>query len=496
MIMRLGFLIALLFALPIGPHAAEFTLEPAITAPYVPAKALYRSFYHTNGSNDLPERRAQIDRRIPPPGPRETHALYHVRLSGRIEKGDLAKLQKLLEYYDTLDKDWYTFSLTLDSPGGDFREGIAIGHWLGGILDGQDSNFIGSTVRAGDECLSACALIFALSTHRRMLDDSDRANYIEVGGRLGFHMGVMPDNLSAQKIPIRDSMNLAYDVVAAYMTLIASQNSPPALLIEALKARDADSFFYVEASPRAYDLGFMPVAASPLSEALSSAALPLDHVRRMCAHLRDISQLPTSILTERYFNDFGSPEMVRDLFVGREGKVLRGQLASGESCLIGLTPNGNLMMDVTDQEVLCASGTDHTEQWCAIDQENTFDHRLQRLATNALLADISGCPMGRLHPRMDPDSQIMSDPKTLKEEFGLLDITREVTLRSAPSLQAPKRGVLTKGEVLRLRDCAITLDNQAVWLRVDRGDISGWISARFARVRMTGFVDVDFDFDG
>lgn len=461
-------------------QGAEFERRPDLQSYLAGLQPIYRP---TN-IVDLPENRSETALRE---GGRDDLARLHgmnhevISLSGKIEKGDLERLEAFLDQIRSEGRGFFTWQLVLESRGGDFQEGINIGMWLRESLSSQDPNFFGSYVLKDSECLSACALIFALSSHRRMLDDTDSANYIELGGRLGFHMGIIPDALSKARAPIRDVMNLTYDIMAAYMVLIEDQTSPPELITEALKARDSESFFYVEASPKAYDLGFIPVSKTPLSEPLSIHALSMERLQSLCMHLRDISQLPRTIVNEDYgFMHGADVTMVRDLFSGRPDEVLRGHFVSGESCLVGLSPNGNLMIDVTTQEILCRDENDLFANWCVIDQEETYEHQLYSFGTNALLADISGCSMGKLDARIDPAGTEL-DPYAYPESIGAIEVEQVVKLRAAPTSSADVLGELPVGTRMRLRDCAVTTDNQAIWLKVDPDGQSGWISARSVR---------------
>lgn len=480
-------LLVALVTMPISAAAADFSSRPEL------ANHIHRlsPIYRPTSIIDLPANRAAVTKSVSIK--KFDTAKKYFRISGRIEKGDLAKLQNFIKSESPNGGLYYPWGLVLDSHGGDFQEGIAIGKWLRENLSSSDPNFLGSYVLKGDECLSACALIFALSSSRRTLDDSDSSNFIELGGRLGFHMGILPDKLASQKIAIRDSMNMTYDIMAAYMVLVEEQTSPPDLIIEALKARDANSFFYVEASPRAYDLGFIPVSASTLSEPLSLSALPMDRIRSMCRHLRNISQIPDTLLWRELGGLMPTGiETASEMFKGRETEVLRGQFSTDGSCLIGRSPNGNLMIDVTDQEISCKSGTDRDADWCVVDKEHLY---FETFATNGLLADISGCPMGTLHPLIDRRSNVTDRFASLPASFGAIEISRAVNMRAKPSLTADRVGELAVGTKMRIRECAVTLDNQAIWLKVASGQIQGWISARFAEVWHTSTLRFEESFE-
>lgn len=461
-------------------QAVELELRPDLGAKLVQLQPMYRPFRWSENYPDLPANRREIDRQSLYEGQDLPWDIIH--LSGEIEQGDLAKLKQFVT--DLQQGQYRGWALVLDSNGGNFLEGIAIGEWLRHILSSQDPDFYGSYVLAGDECLSACGLIFALSSHRRSLTDADSSRFIELGARVGFHMGFLSDKLASQKMEIADAMNLTYDIMAAYMVLISDQTSPPDLIVEALKARDAETFFYVEASDRAYDLGFLPVSATPLSEPLAVNALSMVHVYKMCARLLAVSQLPETIINEEYgFVHEAEEETVKAFFEARGAGVYRGNFASGESCLMGLSPQGNLLLDVESGWVPCLVG-DPEANWCAVERENVS------FATNALLADVSGCHMGQLHPGIYPDSEV-TDPYDLPEAFGLAQVIRGVNMRESPEFGATVLAELEEGHEFRVKDCAVTQDNQAIWMKLEVDGQPGWISARFAHVPYATLVQAD-----
>ncbi|WP_162932939.1 SH3 domain-containing protein [Roseovarius sp. EL26] len=466
-------------------QAVELELRPDLGNRLSKLQQIYRPTEWSETFVDLPPNRREIDRASLNSGGSVPWKIVH--LSGVIELGDLNKLKQFVK--EVQQGQHQVWTLVLDSDGGNFLEGIAIGEWLRENLSSQDPDFHGSYVLAGDECLSACGLIFALSSHRRSLNDSDSSRFIELGARVGFHMGFLSGKLASQKIELSDAMNLTYDIMAAYMVLISDQTSPPDLIVEALKARDAETFFYVEASDRAYDLGFIPVSAGPLSEPLTTNALSMSHVYQMCARLLVISQIPETIVNEDYgFVHQADEKTVKAFFETRGGKTYRGLFASGESCLIGLSPQGNLMLDVAEGWPPCIEGDDSEANWCAVDVE------LSAYATNGLLADISACHMGRLHPAIYTESQV-TDRYDFPEGFGLAQITREVNMRESPAFGAPVLAELETGYEFRVKDCTVTLDNQAIWLKLVANGQSGWISARFADVYYATLTQADDDFE-
>ncbi len=120
-------------------------------------------------------------------------------LRGRIEEGDLARLRavvdqaaRLPQYRDliyvgedlddgTSNVGFYTpLNLCLDSPGGSLKEAMDLTEFVHSRL--------GTVVRAGAVCESACALIFMAGSYATESDFGLSVNrFLHVDGRLGFH---------------------------------------------------------------------------------------------------------------------------------------------------------------------------------------------------------------------------------------------------------------------------------------------------------------------
>lgn len=92
-----------------------------------------------------------------------------VYLAGPIAAGDLSKLDKVASPGS---------SLCLDSPGGDFIEGLAIAEWLTG-------KNVTTVIDNGALCYSACAIAFMGGSEWEEIYSAKRK--LHVGGRLVFH---------------------------------------------------------------------------------------------------------------------------------------------------------------------------------------------------------------------------------------------------------------------------------------------------------------------
>ncbi|MCO6188515.1 hypothetical protein [Rhizobium sp. L1K21] len=411
---------------------------------------------------DLPQNRKGLER--PHAKFASSGGFRVIRLSGVIERGDTEKLQAFIDktYEET---GIYDFRIALDSPGGNFLEGIKIGLFLEGQFGGQDDPaFSGTYVLKGHQCLSACALIFSLSL----------LNNIEAGGEVGFHMGILPKELEDQQGNVKEVMNLTYDIVNAYMSLITQGVSPPELLVEALKHRESDSFFVVEANDLAYKLRFEPVAYGGLSDALNADSLPDSKVVDMCTRLLWLGRngpSPSFLGDGDFVPPLGSS--VKELFKGREDKALGGRFLTGEKCIMALSPNGNLLIEMTDNNAapcVTASGSISEDDWCEVEYPPV------NYATTGLLADVTGCSMGNF-------TGTVLQPKegnlTHTGSWTNAKTYSRVSMRLQPSVAAEKIATLPDQLDINLLECAITDDDQAVWVKAEADGQTGWISARF-----------------
>lgn len=107
-----------------------------------------------------------------------------VHLDGDIVPGDAARLKALLA---DLNMGHSPFTvLSLDSPGGDFREGIRIAQVL------RDGN-VATLVERDATCLSACAVAFMAGYQYHEEVGPFFSRYVEIGATLGFHRPFLTD---------------------------------------------------------------------------------------------------------------------------------------------------------------------------------------------------------------------------------------------------------------------------------------------------------------
>lgn len=106
-----------------------------------------------------------------------------VRMTGMIEDGDAARLRRLLSKIQNTSSRLPgepLATIEMSSLGGDLIEGMKLGY-LFCELD------VATVVRAGDLCLSSCALAFLGGTARHRTGDLAVSRTVEVGATLGFH---------------------------------------------------------------------------------------------------------------------------------------------------------------------------------------------------------------------------------------------------------------------------------------------------------------------
>lgn len=130
----------------------------------------------------------------------ETLTSATVKVEGKIVSGDYLRLWKLLSAFPGFEHGFWDDStvLSLNSPGGDFPEGLRIGSLI-------RQKGVGTRVPEGAECYSSCALIFMHGTV-----SADGESYLNrklhPSGRLGFH---------APYLVLRDDTAISREMVAA-----------------------------------------------------------------------------------------------------------------------------------------------------------------------------------------------------------------------------------------------------------------------------------------
>jgi hypothetical protein len=133
-----------------------------------------------------------------------------IKVTGAIEQGDLNRLKALVnpnagESYGYNDA---SPTLQLDSLGGSFREALAVGEYIRRMG-------ISTRVAEGDECYSACAIIFMYGTVSLDGEEFPR-RLLDPAGRLGFHAPYLelPSSESTTSEMVEQSYRIALLSVA------------------------------------------------------------------------------------------------------------------------------------------------------------------------------------------------------------------------------------------------------------------------------------------
>lgn len=188
-------------------------------------------------------------------------------LSGEIAEGDLAKLTALvLERPDAWDlpEDGRWKTLCLDSPGGDFRESLAIAHH---VLDRN----IGTLIPESAICSGTCALVFMFGTAAQGQVSGLTHRQLHVGGTLEFRR---PQSVLAADLPPDTAAEqlvrtmLEFHALASHMRPDVSRPFLDGDLIAALQALDADERLAVDTVNKAgrWGIGVTGFAAPALSD--------------------------------------------------------------------------------------------------------------------------------------------------------------------------------------------------------------------------------------
>ncbi len=395
------------------------------------------------------------------------------RLSGVIEAGDAEKLKSAFEANPGGNR-----VIVFESPGGSFLEGFKIADAIRYDLESQDPTITGVYVLGGTQCLSACAIAFALSVDLAHPDHMD-GRFIEDGARVGFHMGFLPKDKASQTAEVGQILNLSYDISAAYSRLLSGGANPPSLFRKALKHRTEDSFHYLEGTIEAWEMGFSPVSRGLSAYPAYGYGLDETGAARLCN---------TMIVHGRAYKsgaelEFAAVDMPENpkLLDAPEGKRSWFSVGTpgGFACSLMIAPDKRLYASVWRGKRLCADGyvpTDEFGQDFCPGKEVGVDP-----VTAGLFGDAYGCNNGVLH-----DGIMWSnfEDKSRKHPGS---VAREVNLRDAPDLKGSVLVKLQPGQKVDIASCKLLPDFQGVWYEVDTGNQRGWVSARFVAPQLFPF---------
>jgi hypothetical protein len=186
-----------------------------------------------------------------------------VRLTGMIEQGDATHLRETLSRYlksAPRAPGQPLATVELSSVGGDLAEGLKLGY----LFREFD---VATMVRAGDSCLSSCALAFLGGTASHLPTELVVARTIEVGGTLGFHnffLNPYSDIANSAADP-REGIVKGFDVARGGAALLvhyaASLGVDPAFIARML-GRPPDVWEYADRAGQFMDLKICPASLS------------------------------------------------------------------------------------------------------------------------------------------------------------------------------------------------------------------------------------------
>ena len=380
-----------------------------------------------------------------------------LQIQGPIKKGDAERLQQKLEA-----APGYYYVVTMDSPGGNMLEGIAIGRVLGlQGLAGGDPRFRGAFVLKGERCLSACALAFAMSKG----DHAELGWYgpfVESGAQLGFHMASLQAEQAALEAPVADVMNLTYQVVTEFAHFIKGNLNPPQLFLEALKHEGPDDFYMLRGRFRSVEMGFVPVAEGLLADRAKTVAMTVTDLKALCILFRSTK----ARTMHSWAYEFDLPSVV-DMTA-----VSDAMAAGGGSHIVALEGDASCEFRAGENQTL--------EILYSLTGEN-----IRAGITVGVLAELYGCPDGVLHQgkvrrrHMDFTGHA-SEPWIPDWEVEWnKTVLRDVNMRSGPGLNNAVVAGLMQGMSVQVTGCRLLPDTQSVWFQVQSERGAGWISAGF-----------------
>jgi len=168
--------------------------------------------------------------------------LCNVLLDGIIEVGDLERLMAVVDQQRQRDLSNVP-RLCLNSPGGDYREGLRVAGYL-------MEKSVGTAVAEGGECYSACAIIFMGGTFPWK---GELNRYLHVRGILGFHAPYIPGAAEEGKVLVEaEQVRLAFSEgirsISEFMRLGVGNDVKrvtPELMSE-MMAQGPDAFYTID----------------------------------------------------------------------------------------------------------------------------------------------------------------------------------------------------------------------------------------------------------
>lgn len=444
--------------------------------------------YTNTGRNEPIVRSAAADQ-----GVYYGEGLQILQVSGIIEQGDTDRLADLIGPPDTVS----SFVVVFDSPGGNFLEGVKLGEYLRPFRGGNgDPALNGVVVLDGNECMSACAVAFALAAYPR--DSGNSVRFVEMGARLGFHMPFVPGDQQAVQTEVSRAMDLTYQIMSEYVQLIGNGIAPPALVQNALYYRRPTEFFLLTGGLMTRFMDFVPVAGPVGGSRVTLSGLTQRDAVNMCQILaysqgRDMTAGDYEFWPVHAQDDHPDDTPLVDLF-----REFGSDRISMDGCTIDRLEGDNLGIY---GQGFCERES-YGGGWCGIRKGPYglypgYGDPLPR-ATGALLADSLGCHGGTLTrayyhwgwrndflEEEDPDSYRWEEETDPDAPLRQLDwsgarLGSNLNIRSQPGGDRVARW--SEGTPVQVLDCALSADDQGVWYQVLSGGVTGWASARYVDV--------------
>jgi len=195
-------------------------------------------------------------------------------------------------------------NLCLNSPGGNLAEAVALTEVVHGHL--------GTVIRAGDTCESACALVFMAGAHNTQTDAGIVVTrYLHVDGKLGFH---------APSLSVPEGRYDASTVARAYQISVAATEMIfrnlvkfrfPASLAARMHQIPPDEMFYVSTVREAARWGISVIGVAP-PDVTSDAVL-----RTACTNIYRRAQDAYTSDPDAWFTGMPPPTPLRRQSDGR-----------------------------------------------------------------------------------------------------------------------------------------------------------------------------------
>ncbi len=186
-----------------------------------------------------------------------------LRVTGMIEEGDATRLRAVLTDMQKSASRTAGQPLTtveLSSLGGDLLEALKLGY----LFREFD---VATLVRAGDSCLSACALAFLGGTASHLPTGLEVERAVEVGGTLGFHNFYLNPNsevandASNPQEGIARGFNVAKGGAALLVHYAASLGVDPGFIARML-GRPSETWEYANSAGQFIELKICPIGIS------------------------------------------------------------------------------------------------------------------------------------------------------------------------------------------------------------------------------------------